>query len=446
LDFGLEARGAVANRLRAIENRQSKIQNPRIAMPLRTLPILEQWDCHNCGVCCYGNIIRLDDDDLARIKAQRWEDDPDYRGVRTVVSHGLVNKTYTLVQRPDGGCVFLTPQGRCRIHEVHGYDAKPRICKTFPLQVVPVENSAILTTRRSCPSAAQNKGRPLAEHIAAVEQLVAPELAEIGGQQPPPISRGISRDWRDTRRAAGALERLMTDRRFPLVRRWIHGLQFCQLIADCRGRKLRSLKGPEFAELMSIFEAAALEGAGRWFSERTAPAKWAAALFRQAGGEYLRPHPRSAAQPNWRERLRLGRAAWTLARGKGKLPQLVAGFRAETFEDLEAPLGALSPDVLTPLDAYFETLIASWRYAALGYRGWSLVDGYRAAALSFAVALWLFRWASGDRRQSDEIIPIIGCLDRSQGYAPLVGARHRRRVNTLAQDGQLQRLVAWYAR
>ncbi len=101
--------------------------------------------------------------------------------------------------------------------------------------------------------------------------------------------------------------------------------------------------------------------------------------------------------------------------------------------------------MLAPLDGYFETLIASGRYAALGYRGWSLIDGFRAAALSFAVALWLIRWAAGDDLRSNEIIPIIGGLDRSQGYAPLTGARHRRRVTTLTQDGQLQRLVVWYA-
>src|SRR5207245_2366345 len=124
------------------------------------------------------------------------------------------------------------------------------------------------------------------------------------------------------------------------------------------------------------------------------------------------------------------------------LPTMVSGFRAETFAELEVPLGALSPEVLTPLDAYFETHIMSGRYAALGFRDWPLIDGFRAAALSFAVALWLFRWARGSEPHPDEIIPIIACLDRSQGYAPLVGARHRRRVNTLAHDGQLQRLVA----
>ena len=37
---------------------------------------------------------------------------------------------------------------------------------------------------------------------------------------------------------------------------------------------------------MAIFENAALEGAGQWFAERKPPAKWAAVLFRQTGGEY----------------------------------------------------------------------------------------------------------------------------------------------------------------
>lgn len=413
---------------------------------LRLLPIIEHWDCHNCGDCCRNNIIRLDDDDLARLKAQRWDEHPDFRGRRVIKSHGLLDKTYTLAQQPGGACVFLSAEGRCRIHELHGYDAKPRICKTFPLQIVPMESGALLVARRSCPSAAEDKGRPLAEHLPVVEKLVAPDLAKSAGQSPPPIIRGLSRNWSDARRVAGALARLTCDRRFPLVRRWIHGLHFCQLVNDCHVRKLRRLSTPEFAELMSILETAALEGAGQWFADRKPPTRWAAVLFRQAGGEYLRPHPRSQMRPSWRERLRLASAAWSLARGRGQLPQLVPGFPKATYQDLEAPLGALAPELIAPLDAYFETHIASWRYAALGYRGWSLVDGFRAAALSYAVALWLFRWASGDRPRREEMIPLIACLDRSQAYAPLTGARHRRRVATLAQEGQLQRLVAWYAR
>ncbi len=172
-------------------------------MALRTLPIIEHWDCHNCGICCYGNIIRLDEDDLSRLKAQRWDEHPEYRGKRTIAGHGLFKKTYTLVQRPDGGCLFLTPQGRCRIHEVHGYEAKPRICKTFPLQIVPIENGAVLTTRRSCPSAAADKGRAVTEHVANVEKLLASDLERAAAQRPPTIVSRHRRDWADTRKVTG---------------------------------------------------------------------------------------------------------------------------------------------------------------------------------------------------------------------------------------------------
>src|SRR5262249_41127426 len=153
------------------------------------------------------------------------------------------------------------------------------------------------TTRRSCPSAAADKGRPVAEHIANVEKLVGSDLERAASQRPPRIISRLGRDWADTRQVTGALERLISDRRFPLVPRLIHGLQFCQLITDCRRRKLEALKRPEFGELMAILEAAALEEAGRWFSDRQPPKRWAAALFRQAGGEYLQPHPRLTTRP-----------------------------------------------------------------------------------------------------------------------------------------------------
>ena len=37
-------------------------------------------------------------------------------------------------------------------------------------------------------------------------------------------------------------------------------------------------------------------------------------------------------------------------------------------------------------------------------------------------------------------------LDRSHHYPLLTGGRRRRRVRTLARIGELERLLAWYAR
>ena len=38
-------------------------------------------------------------------------------------------KTLMLKSRPDGACVYLTDDNRCRIHEV-----KPDKCRTFPFE------------------------------------------------------------------------------------------------------------------------------------------------------------------------------------------------------------------------------------------------------------------------------------------------------------------------
>jgi hypothetical protein len=347
-------------------------------------------------------------------------------------------------KRPDGSCVFLTAEGRCRIHELHGEEAKPRICRLFPLQLVALDDVALLTMRRSCPSAAADVGRPVAKQRIEGKPY---QLSDYTAGAPPRILRGLRRSWQTARIVAAALERLATDRRYPMVRRWIHLLQFGRLLSECRLRKLRAMDSRALGELVQVFEGAALEEAGDWFRERQPPSAPMAVLFRQTAGEYLRLHPRSLIQATWRQRLGVAGAAVKLVHGQGALPNLIEGFPPVDFADLERPLGALDPKTIAPLDGYFESLVASWRYARLGYADWPMLEGIRSAALSYAVALWLWRWASGrEGIQPQEIIPIIGCLDRGMGYVPLLSARHRRRVATIAYDGSLQRLVAWYAR
>ena len=67
--------------------------------------------------------------------------------------------------------------------------------------------------------------------------------------------------------------------------------------------------------------------------------------------------------------------------------------------------------------------------------------------MSFAIAMWILRWASGlGEISGEEQIPIIAALDRSLGYNPLRGMKHRSRVATIAKTGQLERMVVWYAR
>ena len=419
---------------------------------LQPLPIVERWDCHQCGLCCRRTAIPLDAEDLARIRAQRWDEQADFRGVRTVVKHGVIRPTYRLAKQADGACVFLTTAGRCRVHELHGPEGKPRVCQLFPLQPVTIEGKTLVTLRRSCPSAAGDQGRPVAEHLAALEALVLPLPLGEGRSEaaPPRIMRGFARPWPDVHQAAAAFQGLLADIRYPLVRRWIHALSLCRMLEDCRLSKLRTMDGKALAELIHVLERTAIRESGQWFAEREQPAGATAVLFRQTAGDFLGLHPRTVQQASFLHRLKLAKAAWNLARGKGDLPALVQGYATSgvTFADLERPLGPLAPDVMASLDNYFAALASSWRYAMLGYRHWPLIEGLRAAALSYAVALWMLRWSAGSSGppRREETIPIIAALDRSLGYATLTSARHRRRVSLIARGGALERLVVWYAR
>jgi len=53
-----------------------------MAPKLRTLPIVEQWDCHGCTACCRETTIQLNADDVERLEGQRWDKRPEFRGVR----------------------------------------------------------------------------------------------------------------------------------------------------------------------------------------------------------------------------------------------------------------------------------------------------------------------------------------------------------------------------
>ncbi|HRX82666.1 MAG TPA: YkgJ family cysteine cluster protein, partial [Pirellulaceae bacterium] len=237
-------------------------------MPIKTLPIIEQWDCASCGNCCRGSIIPLSDDDLARLNAQRWEECSDFEGVQTVARPGWFAKRPQLGQRADGSCVFLMEDNRCRIHAEYGADAKPLVCQMYPLQLVPQEKRAILTLRRSCPSAAADQGSELQKHLSFVKQKAHQGELLDKAIRAPAITRRYRGSWAEALIVAKAIERLLTDERYPLVRRLAHGVRFCALLEQC---KLKRLDESQLPELMEILEEGSRDEVSDLFSDRQPP-------------------------------------------------------------------------------------------------------------------------------------------------------------------------------
>jgi lysine-N-methylase len=415
---------------------------PNMPLPLHTLPILERWDCHQCGVCCRGSIVPLNENDVARLHAQKWHEHPDFRGVKTTAPYGRGQQQ--LAKRADGSCVFLMPDGLCRIHKELGFEAKPLICRMFPLQVVPHEKQAVLTLRRACPSAAADRGRELSEQLAdARAYVVEGELAEQGTAAPP-FKLGEPAEWKRSRLVLESLRRITADERYPMIRRLVHGLELCRLLEQANTQDLANNK---LVDLLRVLEDNIAEEAAPHFAERRQPLGAARVLFRQIGLEVVRLHPRSYHQPRWTSRLQLAWWAMKMVAGRGKLPQVHPQFPSAAFAQLEEPLGRFELSLYQPLARYFETTTASYQYALAQKSGWSVIESYRQLALLYPLGLWLLRWASvGRAPTANDMFEIIAALDRAQGYAPLTGLKQRSRIRTLAQLGELPALVAWYGR
>ena len=413
--------------------------------PLQPLPILENWDCHCTGDCCRRTIVALTDDDVKRLKLQAWDKHPDYRGQKIVDGHGLLHRHYTLAKRPDGACIFLGDDGLCRIHRELGEPAKPIVCRMFPMQVVRGYGRAWVTLRRYCPSAALDKGRSVEEQLPVVARLVE-EAGEEQTPAPPALVPGVLRTWAEVERLTDALRRLLTDERFPPVRRLVHGLVFCDMLRLCR---LRRVKNEDFGPLVSMLEQLTLgdDRVGAWFQARRPPGRAGGLLFRQVLLEHMRLYPDYVIEPSWAERWRLLRAAVAFGRGKGPLPWLHACFPATTFEDLERPLGHLDADLLRPLNRYFEAAAVSQQYCLTSRAKWSIIESFGALALSYAVAMWMLRLrATGGVPTQQDVVDVVGIADRAQGSGALCGSRHRRHINSLNRMGELTRLLIWYAR
>ena len=102
--------------------------------------------CDRSGGCCEGHMVRVTPEEEARITGLA----PGLSVEDPVVDSGP--DLPRVLRREGGRCVFLGPKG-CRIHASHGADAKPAICRQYPLVAVRVEDAVRVGVDSGCLSA-----------------------------------------------------------------------------------------------------------------------------------------------------------------------------------------------------------------------------------------------------------------------------------------------------
>src|SRR6266446_5316914 len=109
-------------------------------MPAFLLPSEQHFTCAQCGRCCHRTTVPItleEAEALRKAGAARWFDEGDIakadlsrrsaEGARADPFEAIPGHAPLLRirKRAGGACGFLSPEGRCRIHEELGADRKP---------------------------------------------------------------------------------------------------------------------------------------------------------------------------------------------------------------------------------------------------------------------------------------------------------------------------------
>ena len=423
-----------------------------------TLPTIQNWSCHNCGGCCRQHAIEITEEERQRILAQGWtEKDGTPTGNALFEWHAGPPwaKRYQLAHQADGACVFLDERGLCRIHAKFGEAAKPLACRIYPYAFHPDGKKITVSLRFSCPSVVANRGRTMSQNADEIKQLARAVVPDGHDKMPPPAISARERvEWPDFLRFIDAIDATLAATDVPIALKLQRVLFWLNLVEQSRFDKLSSARLTEFLDLIRQAADDELPNAKTSevlkTSEVSSPGSVARVQFRLLAAQYARKDTAADLAAGWRGRWKLFRAATRFARGTGHVPVLQSVFREVPFESLEQPFGfpAESEELWT---RYFRVKVQGMHFCGAAFYDLPLVEGFQSLALIFPATLWIARWlaASQDRQQlaPDDVARALTISDHHHGYSPLFGSfGFRRRVRTLAQLGEIPKLIDWYTR
>jgi lysine-N-methylase len=425
---------------------------PYMTFPVRHLPVVQNWDCHVCGSCCKEYLVTVSDEERRRIESQGWDNDPDLGRTPIFIKSGpWWRRRYRLNHRADGSCVFLSEQGRCRIHEKIGYQAKPLPCRLFPFVLVPAGDHWRVGMRFACPSAAGNKGRALTGHAENLKQFAA-ELAQREGLDlRPEVTMALRPrlqprrriDWPDLLRIVQTLLTILGDRHDRVERR----IRKCLALADlCRQASLEQLQGKRLSEFLQIITSS-LESEVPADPARLPPPNWVGRiLFRQAVALFTRKDHGPDQGMARRGRVALLRAAWRFVRGSGVVPQLHKKIPEVTFGQVEAASSVLPADAEEVLERYYTVKVESLQFFGPANMNLPFWQGLEVLALTFPILMWVTR-SLAQEKPADAVTRALTIVDDHFGFNPVLRFRRQRiSFGLLARTGELVKLVGWYGR
>ena len=417
-----------------------------MAMPVRNLPVLQNWDCHSCTDCCRIEAA-VGDDEKQRIEKLDLAGDPEMAAGPWFERKGWGwSRRWVLKHRPDGSCVFLTASHRCRLHERFGADAKPFACRLFPFLLIPAGNHWRVGMRYACPSAAANKGRPLTEHageLMHLTPLLEQHVGRSGDTAPPPaLQVGQQVPWPDVLRMVQALVEIVQNRGSRLERR----LRQCLALAHvCRQARLENLSGGKLSEFLQVVRTGVDGEVPRNAADVQPPGWIGRLLFRTMLAIFARRDLGLHQGPATRSRLGRLRSGWRFVRGRGPVPRVNSALPDTTFEAVES-CPALPPEIDETLERYYLVKLQSLQFCGPPNFDLPFWAGLESLVLTLPMILWLAR-ALTPLAPLPAVDKALLLVDDHFGGNPILGFRLIRFfLRTLSERGELEKLVAWYGR
>jgi lysine-N-methylase len=415
-------------------------------LPVRSLPVLQNWDCQGCTNCCREYRVFVTDEERQRIEGQNWQQEPDLAGLQLFIRGGRRRAPDYHLNHVNGACIFLSAEGRCRIHERFGSAAKPSACRLYPFVLVPVGDHWRVGLRYTCPSSARSQGKPLGEHIddlrAYATELEKRESVRERDQTPPPLQGRQAVDWKDLLAFNQAILAILKNRGDRMERRW----RKCLALADiCRKAKFDQVTGTRLTSFLNLV-CGSLDTDVPTNPKALARPGWVGRiLFRMSLAAHLRKDQGPDAGMV-RGRLALIRAATKFALGRGPVPRLHALLPDVTFEQVEQQHDPLGEAAEQMLERYYLVKVGSMQFCGLINSDMPFWVGLESLALTFPILCWLIA-AQAELLQEEAAARALAIVDHSFGFSPLLGARRQRfALNILARQGELGKLIAWYGR
>jgi lysine-N-methylase len=406
------------------------------------MPTGQSWSCHGCSDCCRGGLlITLQPEDRRRIDQQNWTLADGVDPAKMIVAGLNYDR---LGHRADGSCVFLDEAGRCKIHAKFGETAKPLACRLYPFAIHPAGQKILVGLRFSCPSAAANQGKPMAEHTADVGKLVREFLPDDASEiEPPAVAGTPGLDWLDFLRFARWLDVSLAAVDVPLALKLLRALQWLGAVEQGR---LDQITGNSADEILEALVQNSAQKIPALPAPPDKPSAFGRLFLRLLVLEHARIVRVADADVRSSHRWKMLAAALRFARSSGNTPALREELKSVKFAAIEKSFGPLSPAAEALLTRYFRVKIQSLHFCGRAFFGRPLIEGFRNLALLYPVIIWLARWlavSAGRTELTDaDVLRAVSLVDHHYSYSPYLSWRTR----LLQQRNDIVRLCVWYAR